>query len=116
MFGEGYLEYLLTYKLSQNHLEMFFSAVRARGGFSNNPTAAQFEAAYKQLIIHTEIMTCSEGANCMNIDLIPILSISSTKKNPKPNSFIDILLLCYEDGESDIDDNFNEIQISLKMF
>jgi len=33
MFEGGHLEYLLTYKLSQDHLEMFFSAVRARVDF-----------------------------------------------------------------------------------
>ncbi|CAI6377671.1 unnamed protein product [Macrosiphum euphorbiae] len=67
MFEDGLLEYLLTYKLSQDHLEIFFSAVRPRSGFSNNPTAAQFEAAYKRLLIHTEIMTCSESANYNDI-------------------------------------------------
>ena len=34
--------YLLTYKLSQDHLETFFSAVRSKGGYSNNPTCYQF--------------------------------------------------------------------------
>jgi len=34
--------YLLTYKLSQDHLELFFSAVRARGGYNNNPNVRQF--------------------------------------------------------------------------
>ena len=33
------LKCLLTYKLSQDHLELFFSAVCAAGGFNNNPTA-----------------------------------------------------------------------------
>jgi len=47
MFEDGHLEYLLTYKLSRDHLEMFISAVRARVEFSNNPTASQFQAAYK---------------------------------------------------------------------
>jgi hypothetical protein len=32
------LKYLLTYKLSQDHLELFFGAVRSAGGFNNNPT------------------------------------------------------------------------------
>uniref|UniRef100_A0A8C6V1W2 THAP-type domain-containing protein n=1 Tax=Neogobius melanostomus TaxID=47308 RepID=A0A8C6V1W2_9GOBI len=41
--------YLLTYKLSQDHLELFFSSVRARGGFNNNPTTRQFTAAYKRI-------------------------------------------------------------------
>ena len=45
------LKYLLTYKLSQDHLELFFSTIRARGGFNNNPTATQFKAAYKRLLV-----------------------------------------------------------------
>jgi len=35
------LHYLLTYKLSQDHLELFFGCIRLRGG-CNNPTASQF--------------------------------------------------------------------------
>ena len=39
------------YKHSQDHIELFFSAVRAKGGFNNNPTALPFqEAAYKRLL------------------------------------------------------------------
>jgi len=34
--------YLLTYKLSQDHLEMFFSAVKSKGEYSNNSTCYQF--------------------------------------------------------------------------
>ncbi|KAL7296528.1 hypothetical protein TKK_0009962 [Trichogramma kaykai] len=40
MFAEG-LEFLLTYKLSQDHLEMFFACIRKASGFNNNPTAVQ---------------------------------------------------------------------------
>jgi hypothetical protein len=59
-----YLSYLLTYKLSQDHLEMFFCAVRSKGGVNNNPTASQFQAAYKRLLIHSEITT-SKNSNCL---------------------------------------------------
>ena len=45
------LKYLLTYKVSQDHLELFFSAVRACGGWNNNPTR-QFTAAYKHPLRH----------------------------------------------------------------
>lgn len=41
------LKYLLTYKLSQDHLVLFFGAIRSSGGFNNNPTAQQFTASYK---------------------------------------------------------------------
>jgi hypothetical protein len=50
-----HLKYLLTYKLSQDHLDMFFCNIRARGGFNNIPTAAQFESAYKKILVHTEL-------------------------------------------------------------
>lgn len=43
----GKFKYLLTYKLSQDHLEVFFSALRSRGGFNNNPSAYQFRNAYR---------------------------------------------------------------------
>ena len=49
------LRYLLTYKLSQDHLELFFGAVRSAGGFNNNPTAQQFTAAYKRLLLRSSI-------------------------------------------------------------
>ncbi|GLV33369.1 hypothetical protein CBL_20115 [Carabus blaptoides fortunei] len=60
------LNYLLTYKLSQDHLEMFFSAVRGRGGFNNNPTSVQFQAAYKRLLVYTAV----KGSDCGNLHRI----------------------------------------------
>lgn len=42
------LKYLLTYKMSQDHLELFFGAVCSAGGFNNNPTGQQFTAAYNR--------------------------------------------------------------------
>jgi hypothetical protein len=49
------LKYVLTYKMSQDHLELFFGAVRAAGGWNNNPTAMQFRSAYKQLLMRHNI-------------------------------------------------------------
>jgi hypothetical protein len=73
---EKCLIYLLTYKLSQDHIEMFFCAIRSKGGFNNNPTATQFEAAYKRLLTHAEITT-SASANCLPQDDTQILYVSS---------------------------------------
>jgi hypothetical protein len=66
------LKYLLTYKMSQDHLELFFSAVRASGGWNNNPTTRQFIAAYKQLLMRHNI----EGGrgNCTPQDDTEILN------------------------------------------
>lgn len=73
------LEFILTYKVSQDHIEMFFSAIRSRGGFCDNPTASQFEAAYKWLLIHNELVTSSQ-ANCISQDTTVILSTTSASK------------------------------------
>ena len=49
------IKYLLTYKFSQDHIELFFGAVRSCGGFNNNPTSQQFTAAYKRLLMRSSI-------------------------------------------------------------
>lgn len=95
------LDFLLTYKLSQDHLEMFFLAIRSRGGFNNNPTALQFESAFKRLLVHTEVMT-SSGANCVALDLTKIAFVTSrtTKKIDHSNLYID--MLCAEITDDDL--------------
>lgn len=60
----GNLKFLCTYKLSQNHLEYFFSSIRARGGFNNNPSARQ------------ELKHITTG-NCIPLLEIDILTYSS---------------------------------------
>lgn len=73
------LRFVLTYKLCQDHLEVFFSAIRSKGGHNNNPTARQFIAAYKKLLVHTEV-TGSKYANCTELmeQSISILYVSSS--------------------------------------
>ena len=66
------MQYLTTYKFSQDHLELFFSSVRARGGFNNNPTVLQFKAAYKRLLMRHSIKTTG---NCIIQDSTHILSV-----------------------------------------
>ena len=68
------LRYLLGYKFSQDHLELFFCAVRARGGFNDNPTALQFKAAYKRLLMRHEVK--HGGGNCLLLDDTDILHVS----------------------------------------
>ncbi|KAF0759377.1 THAP-type domain-containing protein [Aphis craccivora] len=51
------------YKLSQDHLEVFFSAMRSRGGYNNNSNAIQFRTAYIRLLVRHEIKE-SEFGSC----------------------------------------------------
>jgi hypothetical protein len=56
LLKEAYnLRYLLTYELSQDHLKVFFSAIRAKRGHNNNPSAIQFQSAYRQMLVRHEI-------------------------------------------------------------
>lgn len=71
-------KFLLTYKISQDYLETFFSAIRSKGGINNNPNAKQFKAVYVQLIAHHEIMTAG-NANCLMLDNTSILNVASSK-------------------------------------
>lgn len=73
------LKYLLTFKINQDFLETFFSAVRRKGGFNNNPNAFQFQTAYKRLLIRQEI-SASEYSNCLT-DGLEILHVSAKKQN-----------------------------------
>lgn len=65
---------ILTYKLS--HLELFFCAIRARGGWCPNPHATQFSSVYKKLLIHHEI--ASSNGNVEMQDNTTILTASSS--------------------------------------
>lgn len=61
------LEHTMTYRMSQDHLETFFGAIRAKGGNNNNPTVVQFKAAHKRLILDNQV-TASAYANCQNFN------------------------------------------------
>lgn len=75
------LTFVPYYKLNQDHLELFFSSIRLSLGYNNNPSVRQFIAAYKKLIIRSEIREHGIG-NCVPLQSINILNISSTKCNP----------------------------------
>lgn len=70
------LEFILTYKVSQDHIEMFFFRYKISWWIFDNPTANQFEAAYKRLLINNELVTSSQ-ANCISQDTTVILSTTS---------------------------------------
>ena len=56
------LKYVLTYKLSQDHIKLFFAAIHSSYGCNNNPTALQFRSAYKRMLVRHEI--ASSSGNC----------------------------------------------------
>ncbi|KAG8228812.1 hypothetical protein J437_LFUL008733 [Ladona fulva] len=70
-------KYLLTCKLSQDHLQLFFGLIRQRGGWNNDPTCCQFKSAFKRLIVRNELKV-GKSVNCSPQGLINMLHVSST--------------------------------------
>jgi len=83
----GHLDFLNTYKLLQDHIELYFGLVRLRFGSNNNPNAVQFMASYKRLLVHHEINSHTFQGNCVPTDTLRMLSISSAQK--KTEEFLD---------------------------
>ena len=67
------LKYLLTYKLSQDHIELFFAAIRSSYGCNNSPTALQFRSPYKRMLVRHEIS--SPSGNCRVLDITAVLRV-----------------------------------------
>lgn len=73
--NEDRLIFLPTYKMSQDHIEIFFGSVRMHGGHNDNPNVKQFKGIYRKLLTHLELK-CLTG-NCMPLENIAILNCSS---------------------------------------
>ena len=77
LVDEGNLDFICTFKLSQDPLENFFSSIRMACGFSNNPTALQFKSAFQNLLCQT--LNRKDNGNCLFDTEITVLEdITST--------------------------------------
>lgn len=72
---------LCTYRLSQDHIETFFGAIRAKGGSNNNPNACQFKASYKRILLQNDV-SCSSKANCSYVSETRSLVIPGKQEQP----------------------------------
>lgn len=68
------------YRLSQDHLELFFGIIRRQGGYNNNPNVQQFQGIYKKALGHLELRSSLIG-NCIPLDNFPLLTCSSAVEN-----------------------------------
>lgn len=76
------IPYVMTFRFSQDQLELFFACVRQMFGCNDNPSAKQFESAWRRLLGNHQI-TASEAANCQNngVEFLTILNSSSRKES-----------------------------------
>lgn len=81
--------YVLTYRFSQDHVELLFSCIRARGGFNNNPNVLQFKTALKQIMMRNSIMS-SNRANVVTFDETYTGSIFSFKSAKRKSPLLEL--------------------------
>jgi len=74
--------YILTYKFSQDPLELLFGRIRQRFGSNNNPNVFQFKTAIKQILMKNSIKYQS-NFNCNFFDDEPIDSLFEYKWSKK---------------------------------
>lgn len=82
LLQNGVVKYFLTYKTSQDHLEMFFSCLRAAGGHNDNPSALQVRYALRKLLFRNSV-TPSINANCTSDDYetTPVLEFRNAERS-----------------------------------
>lgn len=73
------LLFLVTYRMSQDHLEMFFCKIRSMNGFNENPMSQQFISAYRKLLNNSDI-SITDRANVISRGEFNVLTVSSGAK------------------------------------
>ncbi|KAK6175150.1 hypothetical protein SNE40_013672 [Patella caerulea] len=114
------LKYLLTYKMSQDHLELFFCVVRSCGGRNNNPTVLPFIASHKRLLMRHQIQ--ASGGNCIGQDSTSILNVVTdyTAINKQPTDTLNMSTirrydLMLKDPVQDVHD-YSDMPNSISLF
>ncbi|KAB0802988.1 hypothetical protein PPYR_05174 [Photinus pyralis] len=74
------LKYVLTYKFSQDHLELFFCSIRCRNGSMNNPSCLQFYHTYRRMLMNIAVE--NNTGNCLAQDCTQLLPIDDILKEP----------------------------------
>ena len=82
---ENPFRYILTYKFSQDHIELLFSCIRAKGGWNNNPNCQQFKYAIRKMLLRNAV-SASKNANCQvfSNDSTTIIPVFHSRKHKAP--------------------------------
>lgn len=102
---EDSFKYLLTYRFSQDHVELFFAQIRRRHGWNNNPNVFQFKYAMRHLLVKNSI-SASVKANCTEFQTENDIGfkLKWNKKNNSKNWYD-----TYHDKTSTFDDNIDNL-------
>lgn len=118
--------FLLTNRLNQDFLEIFFSVARQRGGWSLNTTAKAFRLSFRIQFI-TNILDPSKKSNCEITTLSSLISseIKTTREQPvieydqpietgEPNSVLESCEMLSDSDDVKIATDSNDLKLSLE--
>lgn len=102
------LHYFLTYKCSQDALELYFSCIRSCGGNNNNPNSLQLRYTLRKLLFRNSI-TPSPNVNCISdendvnelstiFNFSPLALVDTLKEGEVDDIFADeedLFIMCY---------------------
>jgi len=72
--SNAFYKYILSYKFSQDHVELLFQKIRSCNGYNNNPNALQLQYAMRKLLLRNSVKNSNNG-NCIQINDDPIGSM-----------------------------------------
>jgi len=88
----GVLRFLSSYKLSQDHSETFFSAIRSKGGWDNHPSVRKFISAYKNCWCRLSLVTNQAPiAGLLTAPQLLMFRRSTFRNNDSTESVVDFL-------------------------
>ncbi|XP_051805264.1 uncharacterized protein LOC127534344 [Acanthochromis polyacanthus] len=85
--------YVLTYRFSHDHLELLFNSIRASGGWNNNPSASQFQAIFRRLMVRCGVSPSETGnvaAQDQTVSLAAVEMSSPETAEEHPSPFANI--------------------------
>lgn len=86
---KNWLTCLPVYRLSQDHIEIFFGKIRSMHGCNDNPTVQQFTSSYRWLYFQQDF-SISDRSNIASQSFSNILQISSSSRYQNRPSTYDI--------------------------
>ncbi|KAK1888715.1 DNA transposase THAP9, partial [Dissostichus eleginoides] len=81
--------YVLTYRFSQDHLELLFNSIRASGGWNNNQSARQFQAIFRRLMVRCGVSPSETGNvaaqdHTVSLSAVEMSSAETAEEHPSP--------------------------------
>lgn len=100
------LSFLPLYKITQDHIELFFSSIRMGLGSNNNPSVKQFIGRYKKLLLRSQIREGGVG-NCLPLEKMHLLPVNPIDPLAQINQTANRSQMLQEEESADISPSVN---------